>query len=315
MRHLLILLTVTGASLLGRTAQAQGSAASQHVVVHWGGTTEVAGPTGARHREPSFEGAFVPPGEEQQLLSVRLEGAVDQGEIQNAVYEAFAPAEAALLARRTLPAAPTTRHATGTERKLPVTTLLVQPLRRNPATGQAERLVAFDYAYNPAPALARRGGTPSARPHATRSVLASGDWFKLGVADNGIYKLDKAALRKIGLDPNALNPNRLQLYGNSAGLLPQPNAAYRPDDLTENNILFVGNADNAFDDNEYFLFYSPGPHTWEAQSGLFRHRNNIYTDTAYYFVTVGNTPGRRVLFYQTIFIFIFILAKWCFSFF
>ena len=59
------------------------------------------------------------------------------------------------------------------------------------------------------------------------------------------------------------------------GVLPQPNAAARPDDLAENNVLFVGNADNVLDDNEYFLFYSPGAHTWEAQGGVFRHRNNI----------------------------------------
>ena len=60
-------------------------------------------------------------------------------------------------------------------------------------------------------------------------------------------------------------------------------------------MLFVGNNDdNVFDDNEYFLFYSPGAHTWEAQGGVFRHRNNIYTDTTYYFVTVNSTPGRRV---------------------
>ncbi len=294
MRHLLILLAIAGLGLSVGPAHAQNGPVTQHVAVRWGGTTDVVGPTGARRREPTFEGAFVPHGEQEQLLSVRLAGAVDQGTVQNAVYEAVSPADVALLARRPLPAAPPTRLLVGTERKLPVTTLLVQPLRRNPATGQAERLVSFDYSYAVAPAPARRGGTPGTRFYAARSVLASGDWFKLGVADNGIYKLDKAGLRSLGLDPNTLNPNRLQLYGNSVGILPQANAAYRPDDLVENNILFVGNADNTFDDNEYFLFYSPGAHTWEASGGLFRHRNNIYPDTAYYFVTAGNTPGRRV---------------------
>ena len=72
-------------------------------------------------------------------------------------------------------------------------------------------------------------------------------------------------------------------------------AVFRPDDLVENEILFVdGNNDNLLDDNEYFLFYSPGAHTWAAQGGMFRHRNNIYTDTAYYFVKVDARPGLRV---------------------
>ena len=296
MRYLFILLTVAGLSSWGGgRAQAQGGAPALHYTVQWRGAATLADPrTGATHQEPTFGGAFVPRGEQAQMLAIRIEGAVDQVEIQNPVYEAFTAAEAKLLAAQALPAAPVTRLFTGTERKLPVTTLLVQPTRRNPGSGQPERLVAFDYAYTLAPATAQRGGAPSARPHAAHSVLLSGDWFKLGVADNGIYKLDKAALRTLGLDPNGINPNRLQLYGNSMGILPQPNAAYRPDDLMENNILFVGNADNTFDDSEYFLFYSPGAHTWAASGGLFRHRNNIYTDTAYYFVTVGNAPGRRV---------------------
>ena len=296
MRYLFILLTVAGLTGVGSgQAQAQNGAATLHHTVQWSGATDVADPrTGARRREPTFSGAFVPRGEQAQMLALRIEGAVAQVEIQNPVYEPFTAAEAKLLEARPLPAAPLTRLFTGTERKLPVTTLLVQPTRRNPGSGQAERLVAFDYAYTLEPAPAQRGGGPSARPHAAHSVLLSGDWFKLGVADNGIYKLDKPALRALGLDPNAVNPNRLQLYGNSMGILPQPNAAYRPDDLMENNILFVGNADNTFDDGEYFLFYSPGAHTWAASGGLFQHRNNIYTDTTYYFVTVGNTPGRRV---------------------
>ena len=77
--------------------------------------------------------------------------------------------------------------------------------------------------------------------------------------------------------------------GNAMGVLPQPNAAPRPDDLAENNVLFVGNTDNVFNDGEYFLFYSPGAHTWEANAGAFRHRNNFYTDTTFYFVTANGT--------------------------
>ncbi|RZK45545.1 MAG: hypothetical protein EOO59_20880, partial [Hymenobacter sp.] len=47
------------------------------------------------------------------------------------------------------------------------------------------------------------------------------------------------------------------------------------------------------------MFYAPGPHVWAIDSTNrvptgFHHVNNVYADTAYYFVTVGAAAGRRV---------------------
>ena len=143
MRYLFILLTVAGLTGFGNgQVQAQDGAATLHRAVQWSGMVELADPrTGARHKEPTFSGAFVPRGGQAQMLAIRIEGAVSQGEIQNPIYEPFTAVETKFLATQPLPAAPVTRLLTGTERKLPVTTLLVQPTRRNPGSGQAERLV------------------------------------------------------------------------------------------------------------------------------------------------------------------------------
>ena len=84
----------------------------------------------------------------------------------------------------------------------------------------------------------------------------------------------------------------------------------------ENNLYFKGNTDNVFDAGEYFLFYAKGPHTWRAsqpgraarlaqtsqpglygllgEGGRFKHINNFYCDTAYYFIRVGSADGRRI---------------------
>lgn len=282
--------------MLGATAPARaqsGGLTVAHGAIKWGGYAQVPTLGGRKQKVPTFSEAHQALDDQVGWFSLRLNGRVSQGELANLVYEPFSAADAKLFNVGKLPTGPEPHLSSGTEMKRVVTHLSLRPVRRSPQTGQPERLVSFDYRYAPAArAVAARGTTT--RFHAARSVLATGEWFKMGVAESGIYKLDKEALRSMGLNPQGINPNNLHVYGNSMGILPQANSAPRPDDLAENNVLLVGNTDNVFDDNEYFLFYSPGAHTWEAQGGVFKHRNNIYTDTTYYFVTVNNTAGLRV---------------------
>ena len=275
-------------------ARAQsGGAATAHGRITWGNYAEVPTLSARKQKVPTFNEAHQAFDDQVGWFSLRLAGAVAQGELLNMVYEPFSAADARLFNVSKLPTSPDPQLTSGTEMKRTVTHLSLHPVRRNPQTGQPERLVSFDYSYTPAADKVAARSTATIRTHAEHSVLASGDWYKMGVAESGIYKLDKTTLGRLGLS-TSLNPNNLHVYGNAVGVLPQPNATPRPDDLAENNILFVGNTDNIFDDNEYFLFYSPGAHTWEAQGGVFRHRNNIYTDTTYYFVTVNSTAGRRI---------------------
>ncbi len=295
MRRLFLLLLCVG---LGWTpARAQGGAATAHAVVRWGGYAEVPSRAERKQRVPTFAGAWAAFDEQVGVFSLRLAGDVRQGQLLNPVYEAFSEADAKLFDLSKLPAGPVVQLSHGTETKLPVTHLSLRPVRRNPQTGQAERLVSFDFNYSPelGRGAARGGIGGTARAHAAHSVLAAGDWYKLGVPGNGIYKIDQSTLKALGINPATTDPRALRLYGNAAGVLPQANATYRPDDLVENAVRFVGNADNAFDADEYLLFYAPGPHTWYAENGRFRHRNNFYCDTAYYFLTTqaaANAPRR-----------------------
>ena len=282
--------------LLGAAAPTRaqsGGMATAHGSITWGSYAEVPTLSARKHKVPTFNEAHQALDDQVGWFSLRLNGAVEQGQLLNLVYEPFSAADARLFDVSKLPAGPEPQLTSGTEMKQVVTHLSLRPVRRNPQTGQPERLVSFDYSYTPATDRVAARSTAGTRTHAAHSVLRTGDWYKMGVAESGIYKLDKATLGRLGLSTN-LNPNNLHVFGNATGVLPQANAAPRPDDLAENNVLFVGNADNVLDDNEYFLFYSPGAHTWEAQGGVYRHRNNIYTDTTYYFVTVNGTAGRRV---------------------
>ncbi|UYZ57744.1 type IX secretion system sortase PorU [Hymenobacter latericus] len=285
-------------AIVGWSWAAQAQAPAQQVQLTWRGQA-VAFPQGGQGiRVPTFTTAVFETGQRVPSVHLRLNGYVAEVQLQATQYAPFTAPEAAAFAGASVGAAPQVQLRYGTENRQPVTLASLVPLRRNPQTGQLEKLVSFEYTY-------RTGSSPvqarTNRTYAPNSVLRQGEWFKIGVTNtslgNGnVFKLDKAFLRNLGLPVQSLDPRRLQLYGHSLGMLPQANSAPRPDDLEENAIYFADNGGNnaAFDDDEYFLFYSPGPHTWELNGGRFRHRLNLYTDTAYYFLTVGSTLGKRV---------------------
>ncbi|MFB9865477.1 type IX secretion system sortase PorU [Rufibacter immobilis] len=186
----------------------------------------------------------------------------------------------------------------GTANRVPNSVVVFQPFRLNPATGVVEKVISFRYQYTTGNNHRKASQDRSRRTYSTRSVLASGEWYKIGVPSTGIYKLDRAALQAMGINVQSLNPRHLRLYGNGGGMLPQANTSPRADDLVENAIWIEGEQDGSFDSNDYLLFYGQGPHTWSVNTTTgqtpFTHSINLYSDTTYYFLTVGASPGLRV---------------------
>lgn len=128
------------------------------------------------------------------------------------------------------------------------------------------------------------------------SVLASGDWYKFSVDTTGIFKIDRNLLQQMGVSTNNLDPKKIHIYGNGGQLLPVLNSDFRYDDLQENAIYIEGEQDGSFDASDFILFYAKGPHDWEVDlaNETARHRQNIYSDKAYYFITVNETDGKRI---------------------
>src|SRR6185312_16531140 len=80
-------------------------------------------------------------------------------------------------------------------------------------------------------------------------------------------------------------------------MLPEANATPRISDLAEDAIWMNDGGDGKFDQNDFLVFYAVGPLEWDKDSvnQRFVHHNNIYTDTAYYFVNFdSDQPGLRV---------------------
>ena len=128
------------------------------------------------------------------------------------------------------------------------------------------------------------------------SVLSSGDWFKFSVDTTGVFKIDKNFLQQLGVSTNNLNPKKIQIYGNGGNLLPVLNSDFRYNDLQENAIYIKGENDGSFDSSDFILFYAKGAHDWivDTEQNTAKHRQNIYSNEAYYFLTVSNTDGKRV---------------------
>lgn len=133
-------------------------------------------------------------------------------------------------------------------------------------------------------------------PHKNISVLATGQWYKFAVTHTGIHKVTYADLVAMGINPAAIQPANLRIYGNGAGMLPEVNSAFRVDDLRENTVQVEDGGDGIFNDGDYILFFGESSDKWtfDIVTRQFTHASNMYSDTSYYFLTPDMGPGRRI---------------------
>jgi hypothetical protein len=137
--------------------------------------------------------------------------------------------------------------------------------------------------------------TLAQRSYTGNSVLATGNWYRIAVKQEGVYKVDMALLTTLGITTTNLASATIKLYGNGGGVLDENNAIQRTDDLFENPIDISDGGDGLFNGSDYFLFYAPGPHRWlkDSANQSFKHQKNRYSDTSYYYITIGGT-GKRI---------------------
>jgi hypothetical protein len=130
------------------------------------------------------------------------------------------------------------------------------------------------------------------RVYRDHSILATGTWYKLGVTTPGVYKIDATVLQHLGL--GSAPASAFRLFGNGGAMVSEDNKAPRPDDLQE--VALEEGGSGLVGQGGYVLFYAPGPNNWTPDSvnRTFHHVKNLYSDTAYYFlsVTLGGTGAR-----------------------
>ena len=167
----------------------------------------------------------------------------------------------------------------------------IVPFRKN---GNAiEKLVSASLSVTLTPDFEGQKDNPS---YAERSALASGNWYKVGLPETGIYKLTYADLSNSGVDVDHVDPRQIRMYHNGGGVLPEMNNVARHDDLVEIPIYVYGESDGKFDNNDYILFYGRGPVCWkyDGSKTAYVHEQNPYDDYAYAFVVTGLGQGKRI---------------------
>lgn len=236
-----------------------------------------------RKKIPSFEGAVYPdslftlpyfqelfPGRAGMRVSI----------LPGAVYEPVPEEE-----RQDLGLLPDTLSFTvflSTERKKTVTVLRVLPFRKNPDSGIPERLVSFRIYITPSEQMAETA-RKSAGIRSTASLMASGKWYRIKVAENGIYKLTYARLQELGF----ADPSSVRLFGYGSGMLPVVPGQRTLDDMAEVPVFFNKGSDGVFGPGDYLLFYAEGPvkRYYNESQSMFRHTVHGFSNFAWYFIS------------------------------
>jgi len=129
------------------------------------------------------------------------------------------------------------------------------------------------------------------------SPFAQGEWYKISVRQEGIYKLEASFLSAKGIDISTIDPRTIRIYNNGGRTLPRQLSVSRPDSLIENAILVVGEEDGRLDRSDYILFYARGVEGWEYNpgTGTYSHYINPYTFDNIYWLTWGDSRrGKRM---------------------
>jgi hypothetical protein len=188
----------------------------------------------------------------------------------------------------------------GVERRQPTGTFTVRLLRIDPERRTLQRYhrlvvrVDFDLAARASAAAQQQN------PHlgVSRSVLADGTWFKVPVTREGIYRVDRAFISRLGLNPNNIDPNQIKIFGNTGAPVPALNSAPRIADLAENPVFVVGGGSGSFGESDAVYFFGRAASGWNwdvSQSpAAWSHFINPFSIANYYFIRVDGPASRQL---------------------
>jgi hypothetical protein len=165
------------------------------------------------------------------------------------------------------------------KRKQPYLAISYLPLQIN-SSGQIEKVTSFKVIIN------QKKLEPELNYNTlfkSESVLKSGTWYKIKLNSNGIYKITYSELVSMGFT----NPESIQVYGNSTGILPVSNSESAQDDLSQIAIYIEKGSDGIFNSGDYILFYGKSPNQWRYNSitSFYEFVPHLYSDYNYYYLS------------------------------
>ncbi|WP_148707149.1 type IX secretion system sortase PorU [Chitinophaga skermanii] len=137
------------------------------------------------------------------------------------------------------------------------------------------------------------GTSPLTNTLQDTSVLQNGNWYQVKSKNPGIYKLDARFLQQLGINWVGQPSKGLRMFGIPSGMLPEANAAKLTKGMQEMQIWIEDGGDGIFNEQDYYLFYSPGAHkvAYNSITKQLEHQFNLYTDSLSFLICThaGNT--------------------------
>ena len=182
------------------------------------------------------------------------------------------------------------------ENGIPYINLILTPIKKD--GNQTSYLKSFEWDIKMAQNSASRlQNLKSKRDHTYESVLASGDFYKVKISQDGVYKINANFISALGGDPNSIAMSDFRIYGNGGNMLPEPIATDRAEDLVENPIKAVdNNGNNKMDADDYFLWYATGPNRlfYQSSTKSYAANGHDFDVAAYYYLNWDKGAGKRI---------------------
>lgn len=127
------------------------------------------------------------------------------------------------------------------------------------------------------------------------SPLGSGNFIRISIPADGVYRIDRDWIQSAGFDPDTLDPRRIRLFGNGGAMLPTSNANERPLGLMPAAVCFEGEEDGVWDATDALYFWGQGPDSWERDGSVanWDHEKNAYNDKSWYFLEYNGESAEQ----------------------
>ena len=137
---------------------------------------------------------------------------------------------------------------------------------------------------------------PMASMRLEPSPLAQGAWYKMDIAQTGMYKIDRQFLLNAGIPASLLSDIRsVRILGTGGVTVPEDLAVPRPNTLEEiPRHVIDRNGNGVFDAEDLVLFFARSPRRWtyDSVAHTYRHLINPFSEQSVYFLTLGGPAGK-----------------------
>ncbi|MGR3811699.1 type IX secretion system sortase PorU [Jiulongibacter sp. NS-SX5] len=117
--------------------------------------------------------------------------------------------------------------------------------------------------------------------------------YRIPIEHDGVYRIDRAYLKKNGVAIDEVNPQKTRFYYSATKVLPQSNSISRDPSWKEIPVS-TNDSNGKFDRGDYILFYAESPHEVLLIDGKLSHQKNPYTDQAYILMELSSTDSKKI---------------------